>query len=600
MTEHDQGARNKWMPLKAGLTILFAALLITLPLLLRGPSCGHDFDFHVGSWLDAAAQMRHGTLDPQWAFTPAWNAGEPRFVFYPPLSWMLGALLSMALPLKAVPFAITWIALSAAGLAMFRLTRAFVPQPVALLSSIAYLANPYMLFTALERTAYAELLAAAWLPLLLLAAFEARPTLRGIALPVALLWLTNAPAAVIGCYAFALVIALRLLLRSGVAERRLRWALDPHRPSAARLLAMAAGGTSLGLALPAFYLLPAAFERRYVQIAMAIIPNMRYADNFLFGGTGDLPHDAVLRTASWLSVFMLSAVAVLLVAVLLAPAAFPRSEGAPSKPHKIPDTNPRLAAAAAAVLAGAIALLLTRFSAPLWRILPELAFLQFPWRLLSLAGVLLGLALALALRRVRLIWPVSAGLGLGFVVLAVTAGTPRFRQPCERTESPSTHAQLLTTGHGDAPTDEYTPTDADNDVLRWDDPAFWLSTQANAPAPGTVPNPAATIVNYDIPPPLQQTISGRAPTHLHLDLAGPEDLILNLRAYPAWIVSRDGTPLQPLGRDDGLLAVSLPRGHSDVEIAWHNRPDRDAGIAISCCAVLALGADWRRSRKMGG
>ena len=38
------------------------------------------------------------------------------------------------------------------------------------------MANPYMLFTAYERTAYAELLAAAWIPLLLLAVLRERVT----------------------------------------------------------------------------------------------------------------------------------------------------------------------------------------------------------------------------------------------------------------------------------------------------------------------------------------------------------------------------------------------------------------------------------------
>src|SRR5580698_6177125 len=94
--------------------ILCAALLATLPLILHGCSCGHDFDFHLQSWLDAAQQFRHGTLYPRWAFTPAFNAGEPRFLFYPPLSWMLGALLTFLVPIAALPALYTFLALTAA------------------------------------------------------------------------------------------------------------------------------------------------------------------------------------------------------------------------------------------------------------------------------------------------------------------------------------------------------------------------------------------------------------------------------------------------------------------------------------------------------
>jgi uncharacterized membrane protein len=67
------------------------ALFVMHPLIVNGCSCGHDFDFHLLSWMEAASQLAHGGLFPHWAFTPAWNAGEPRFVFYPPLSWYAGA-----------------------------------------------------------------------------------------------------------------------------------------------------------------------------------------------------------------------------------------------------------------------------------------------------------------------------------------------------------------------------------------------------------------------------------------------------------------------------------------------------------------------------
>jgi hypothetical protein len=48
------------MPLRLHrLLIPLAALLAVLPLLLHGPSCGHDFDFHLLNWLEATSQLRH-------------------------------------------------------------------------------------------------------------------------------------------------------------------------------------------------------------------------------------------------------------------------------------------------------------------------------------------------------------------------------------------------------------------------------------------------------------------------------------------------------------------------------------------------------------
>src|SRR5580704_15233807 len=126
-----------------------AAFVAILPILLGSPSCGHDFDFHLLSWLEAANQFAHFGY-PHWAFTPAWNAGEPRFIFYPPLSWTLGGLLGLILPWNLVPAAFTWIALTLSGLTMHRVVSRYASPAAALLAATLYLANPYMLFTAYE------------------------------------------------------------------------------------------------------------------------------------------------------------------------------------------------------------------------------------------------------------------------------------------------------------------------------------------------------------------------------------------------------------------------------------------------------------------
>ena len=287
-----------------------AALLAVAPLLVHGPSCGHDFDFHLLSWLEAATQYVHGGY-PHWAYTPAWNAGEPRFLFYPPISWTLGALLTLLLPIQFAPIAFTWIALTLSGLTAHALARRYAAPNAALLAATVYLLNPYILFTAYERTAYAELLAAAWLPLLFAAALAPRTRILRIAIPLALLWLTNAPAAVMGTYALALITAVHLALSLTSSQRPRPTETSP--PLHVALLTTAA--TALGLALATFYILPAAYERRFVQISMLTTTGMRPTDHFLFhrmpGTTpDDLFHNAVVRSASIVSLLLLAALAI--------------------------------------------------------------------------------------------------------------------------------------------------------------------------------------------------------------------------------------------------------------------------------------------------
>src|SRR5271163_4263839 len=46
--------------------ILACAFAVVVPLAFRGASCGHDFDFHLQSWLAVAQQWHHGVLYPRW------------------------------------------------------------------------------------------------------------------------------------------------------------------------------------------------------------------------------------------------------------------------------------------------------------------------------------------------------------------------------------------------------------------------------------------------------------------------------------------------------------------------------------------------------
>ena len=63
------------------LLIPLAALAACWPLLSHGISCGHDFDFHLVSWMETRRAWSEGVLYPHWTQSPNWAAGEPRFVF---------------------------------------------------------------------------------------------------------------------------------------------------------------------------------------------------------------------------------------------------------------------------------------------------------------------------------------------------------------------------------------------------------------------------------------------------------------------------------------------------------------------------------------
>src|SRR5712672_2562822 len=117
--------RHELLP--AAVVIVVAATIVILPMLVLGTVSGRDFPFHLASWMDVARQWHHGTIYPQWAELANWGLGEPRFVFYPPASWMLGADLGSLLAWKAAPIAFVWLVLIAAGISMFVLARDAMP-----------------------------------------------------------------------------------------------------------------------------------------------------------------------------------------------------------------------------------------------------------------------------------------------------------------------------------------------------------------------------------------------------------------------------------------------------------------------------------------
>ncbi len=536
------------------LLLFLCSLAAVVPLLVRGPSCGHDFDFHLLSWIETAHDWHHGLLDPHWLATANYGAGEPRFIFYPPISWVLGAGLGAVAGWMLAPPLLTFIAIFGAGICVYFLALSLTTKTPAFVAACLFIANPYLLFVAYERTAYGELLATGLIALLLLFALQKTVPVISIAVVIAALWLTNAPAAVMACYMLAFVAVLRISLDRGWAN-----------------LSKAASGCALGIALTAFYLVPAAVEQRWVQISRAVGPGMRVEDSFLFLHTGEAFHDQVLHTASLIAVIIFS---IGFIAALVR-----RSKS--------------LSAIVLASLLAFILLLQFPVSKVLWHAAPHLAFLQFPWRWLVVASIVSACLLAIALEKVAVKFQVTAALLIVFG--SVWYCSQHFYQPCDDEDAVSAQLTDFQSGSGVAGTDEYTAGNGDNSAIQQHLPPVRLiaDVDADEPSAGSGDNP-----DWSGTPPQGVAISAWEPESKSfvIHATQPGYAVVRLMDYPAWRVILNGRPVvQRPQREDGLMLIPVPAGESRMAIRWMTMPDVTWGRALSGIAlVILIGVGWKR------
>jgi hypothetical protein len=555
-----------FMRVHPALPIACTALLASSAMLVRGPSCGHDFDFHLLSWLEVARAWHAGLIYPHWVQDANFGAGEPRLIFYPPASWFLGAALGVLTRWQVAPALFVLVALLAAGCGMYLLAREWSSASAATVAACLYIANPYAMFVAYERTAFGELLAAAWLPLMVLFALRRKSSVGPLGLAVAALWLTNSPAAVIGSYLLAVLAAAMC-----IAEKKTWPALR------------AAGGVALGLSLAAFYIVPAAYEQRWVQIQRAITPGMRVEDSFLFAHTADVFHDQVLRTASWIFVLEFAVAAAL---AWVAWSLVGKQSAAGSRP-------------VCAVLASTLPILLFLqfpWSDWVWKLTPHLKFLQFPWRwlmALSVVGCALT-AMALVRKRSKLM------IACMIAVIAISGGF-FFFQHCDEEDAVAPQLAAFQTGEGTQGTDEYTPAGADNASVQQDLPLVRVlrSAQDDTVDSTDGENPEwKPLAHGSVASTFR--VKHQDGEHWTVDVANGDAgyAVLRLMDYPAWRVLVDGVP-EPgrPARMDGLMAVPLAPGNHVLDVQWTATRDMAAGRTISLIALLTLGLVTVKERR---
>jgi len=556
--------------------IVLTAIILVSPSFFHGQFLGDDFDFHVDSWMEVTQQWHQGVVYPSWA-AGAWSGfGEPRFIFYPPISRLMGAGLGEVLPWKFVPDTFLFLTLLLAGFSMYRLARSWMSADAALAAAVIYMASPYHLVDMYVRSAFSEMLAGAFLPLVLLCVFNcareeqldslqpdrfrsriiAWRNIALLAIAYTFVWLTNAPAAVLTSYAIAFLLFILAFRRRSFAP-----------------LWQGAAGIALGLTLASAYIIPAIFEQRWVVIEEAISEPLVYANSFVFQWITD-PRNHVFN-------FMITSVAVFEMVIAFTAAFFLRRR------------TGKFGAAGFALLALvilSIVFMVQPTGYPL-QFLPKIRFLQFPWRWLMLLGIsfaaFLGGAIVWARRR----------LAIGLIYLIILAATGTFICKYFAKWDPASEEirmadASIKNGKGYDGVVEYRPDFGEEADLPVGAPLVELvppgtdrlSAERREPTDGTVSIESWLAQNKIF------TVTSPAPVVA----------AVKLLEYPAWQVRINGR-LGARQADSyfGQMLLALPAGTNHVEIHFGWTRDRTVGCVVSGIGILILSCvatmGWRKS-----
>ena len=319
---------------------------------------------------------------------------------------------------------------------------------------------------------------------------------------------------------------------------------------------------ALGMGLTGIYLLPVAAEQSWADLKeVTLEPGQILENNWLFARHADPVlslHDQVLLQVSVIAVAMTAVALVCLLVSLL------RGRLPGARSWWVP----------LALIPPAVLILQFPLSRPLWNALPELRFLQFPWRWLLVLDVPFSLCLAAAMGRLRGATRFAACAG-ALAGLALTGFLLTRSNWWDSGGAADFFEEHFRNGAGYFGVDEYGPRGSDHYDLDQKAPLVGFRSGEETTA-GT--NARAQVLDW-----------GPAHKEFRVDSAEPVLAALRVLNYPAWRVEVNGRPVSALSDEHtGQMLIALPAGNSRVGVTFITTRDRRLGDVVSALALVGL------------
>jgi hypothetical protein len=551
--------------LALGLSVLAAAPFLARPGLPRGT----DAELHVYRAAELGYSLRAGALYPRWAPSLYLGYGYPIFNYYAPLTYYLANLFDLALPgvdIVGGVKAVFVLGICLGSLGTYLLGRELFGPAGGGMAAASFILAPYIvLIDPHARGDLAEHFAVCLLPM---AFYAFRRLVSGVGGRGALLGSVLTVAALVCSHNLIALVGAALLFGYWIWEL----AFGARHGRRSRLgRGILAFGTAA--ALTAFFWLPALLEWGAVELTVTGPGHFDFREHFVSPGELLAPSRALdlgatapryrnnLGLAQWL-------LAVPALAILL-------RRGRVHQLLFFP-------------LGGLVLVfLMLSISTPVWDLVPGMAYLQFPWRLLGPANLMLAVcagATATLLPTGRWRNPALAVWIAFILVMALPVLYPPMWAPDFGSTAPKDIIiwELQTGALGTTSTGDFVPKGAALVPLQ---PRASLIESHAGPGPVDKVNRAA------LPEGTLVDIISHGPLHDDFDVSTSKKFVLRLYTFyfPGWRAYVDGKRTEiEVASPEGFITVWVPEGEHEVSVRFEDTPPRTMGWAIAAVGALML------------
>lgn len=529
---------------------LLLGVVAYLPLFKTGFFSMHDFQ-QVARLFEMNKGLLAGQFPVRWVPDLGFGYGYSLFNFYPPLVYYLGELFHVIGFGFIDSIKLVWlIALAGSAIAMYFLAKELYGKIAGLVASMFYLYAPYHAVDAYVRGALAELFSFVWLPLILLMVYKKRPVWAGILL--GLLMITHN------------LIFLPFMVFFAV------WALVFDRKS---LIV----SPIIAFALTAFFWLPSLAEKQFTLVDQTLIKNLAaYNIHFVcpsqlwnslwgYGGSAAGCLDGMSFKIGKAHI-ILSLFALLLVF-------FRRSK----------------------IILVSLSLglfstfMTTQYSKFIWDQIPQLWYLQFPWRFLEFTT----LFAAICVGGVIKVIPLNKWLKFGLAVIFILMLVPNFKYFVPQTYFPVSDKDLTSDleikWNVSASSFEYMPREMATHINELGN--IWVNIDQSQ-----VANYKYKVINGEFAPSREQFVPGR----FALEGTSNSSSVLQFSTtyFPGWQVYLDQRQTSiDHNNPYNLITVLVPPGKHIITGKFENTTVRSVGNVVSALAVVGILIYAARRRK---